>query len=729
MKTKFIIFLIALVTSASLAENYNYAEALQKSIYFYECQQSGELPSWNRVSWRGPSCVTDGSDVGVDLTGGLYDAGDHVKFNFPMAYTLTMLAWSVVEYRDAYENSNQLSHILNTITFISQYLIKCHTSDNEFYGQVGNGSDDHSFWGPAESVEFIMNRPSYKIDKSNPGSDLAGEAAAALAAASIVLKETNPNFASKCLDHSKTLYDFADNYRGKYSDVITDAQTFYKSWSGYKDELVWGAIWLYRATNDNSYLDKAELYYLDLSTEPQKTDKSYKWGLAWDDKGYGCYVLLATITGKGKYKSDTEHWLDYWSVGVNGEKINYTPGGLAWLDSWGANRYAANTAFCAFVYGDYIDDESLKSRYITFAKNQINYLLGDNPLSISYLIGMGENSPMRPHHRTCHGIYPSNDSDTGASKHILYGALVGGPKVDDSYADKRNDYFCNEVACDYNAGFTGAVARMYQEFGGEPINNFPPEEIATKEIYVEAGVNSSGDTYTEIKAILKNCTASPARSLSGLSYRYYLDLSEALNDGLSINEITVTKNYVQGIATVSDLIKYDKGEYIYYVEVNYSSDTLFPGTQDSYKRETQFRVSIPNNGNSINWNPSNDWSYTNINGNSDLVLAENIVVFLNGNQIYGALPNEEPVNKMQKNDNANNKLKAKTLFNNPEILKNGHCNIFSIDGRLMKTISVKEFLGTIETSNISKFHLSKGTFIATISYKGKRLLTRKFLFR
>ena len=43
---------------------------------------------------------------------------------------------------------------------------------------------DHATWGRAE--EYTVARPSWKIDESNPGSDLAGEAAAALAAASIV---------------------------------------------------------------------------------------------------------------------------------------------------------------------------------------------------------------------------------------------------------------------------------------------------------------------------------------------------------------------------------------------------------------------------------------------------------------------------------------------------------------------------------------------------------------
>ncbi len=38
---------------ATAAESaYNYGEALQKSLFFYEVQQAGELPEWNQVSWR-----------------------------------------------------------------------------------------------------------------------------------------------------------------------------------------------------------------------------------------------------------------------------------------------------------------------------------------------------------------------------------------------------------------------------------------------------------------------------------------------------------------------------------------------------------------------------------------------------------------------------------------------------------------------------------------------------
>src|SRR5688500_17644001 len=86
-------------SSANAATTYNYAEALQKSIYFYDAQRSGDLPADNRVAWRGDSGMQDGADVGKNLTGGWYDAGDHVKFGFPIAASSTLLSWGVIEYR------------------------------------------------------------------------------------------------------------------------------------------------------------------------------------------------------------------------------------------------------------------------------------------------------------------------------------------------------------------------------------------------------------------------------------------------------------------------------------------------------------------------------------------------------------------------------------------------------------------------------------------------------
>jgi endoglucanase len=110
-------FLAAAVLASGAAAAqaaFNYAEALQKSLLFYEAQRSGPVPAWNRLDWKGPSALEDGKDAGLDLTGGWYDAGDHVKFNFPMAGSATLLAWGALEYAEAYKKSGQSAHLLTT---------------------------------------------------------------------------------------------------------------------------------------------------------------------------------------------------------------------------------------------------------------------------------------------------------------------------------------------------------------------------------------------------------------------------------------------------------------------------------------------------------------------------------------------------------------------------------------------------------------------------------------
>ena len=124
MKTHRIALLIILtcIFLTPCLYSYNYGEALQKAIYFYECQQAGPLPSWNRVQWRGDATMQDG------VLGGWYDAGDHVKFNLPMAYSATMLGWALYEYRSGFSSAGQLTHAQNNLRFVREYLQDCWTA-------------------------------------------------------------------------------------------------------------------------------------------------------------------------------------------------------------------------------------------------------------------------------------------------------------------------------------------------------------------------------------------------------------------------------------------------------------------------------------------------------------------------------------------------------------------------------------------------------------------------
>ena len=547
---------------------YNYGEALQKSLLFYELQRSGKLPDKVRCNWRGDSGLNDGKDNRLDLTGGWYDAGDNVKFNLPMSYTSSMLGWSIIEDAKAYEESGQLSYALGNIKWANDYFIKCHPSDEVYYYQVGDGNQDHSYWGAAETVEYRMSRPSYKVTKSNPGSAVCGETAASLAICSIIYKNIDKSYSDLCLKHAKSLYKFA---RDTKSDAgYTAANGFYNSWSGFYDELAWSGAWLYCATGDETYITNAEADY-------KNAGHDYDWAMCWDDVHIGAAVMLAKLTEKDTYKNDVEQHLDWWS-GVSSNHITYSPKGLAWLDSWGSLRYATTTSFIALSYVESGVCPSGKIKaYTDFAEKQANYALGSS--GRSYMVGFGENSPKNPHHRTAQGSYCDNMNEPNPARHTLYGALVGGPDANDGYTDTVSDYNKNEVACDYNAGFTGLLAKMYKKYHGQTLKDFGAvEKVNIDEFYVQGGINVDGKDFIEIKALICNVSAWPARGGEKLEYRYYVDLSEVYKAGGSAADIEVTTNYMAA-GKSAGLKAWDEDNHIYYLSVDFSDSVIYPGGQ------------------------------------------------------------------------------------------------------------------------------------------------------
>ncbi|KAE8056269.1 hypothetical protein FH972_013056 [Carpinus fangiana] len=94
---------------------HDYGQALSKSILFFEAQRSGYLPYNQRVTWRADSGLHDGKTSGVDLVGGYYDAGDNVKFGLPMAFTLTMMSWSIIEYGKQIAAGGELGHAMDAL--------------------------------------------------------------------------------------------------------------------------------------------------------------------------------------------------------------------------------------------------------------------------------------------------------------------------------------------------------------------------------------------------------------------------------------------------------------------------------------------------------------------------------------------------------------------------------------------------------------------------------------
>ena len=440
-----------------------YGEALQRNFLFLEANRSGDLPPENRIEWRSDSTLDDGSDVGVDLEGGYFDAGDHIKFIQPMAFSSTMLAWGGIDYEEAYRAVGQIDELREAVKWATDWFVKAHEMDSNgntrrLWVQVGDKTD-HQHWVTPEEIDEVTDRKSYYIDAERPGSDAAAGVASALASASMLFRGVSNAYADELIENAIALYEFAETYQAKYSDSVPEASPFYTSWSSYWDELSLGGAWLYKATGDNSYLKKAENYFRD------NVGGLGDWTYATDDHSYGAAMILAQESEDPFFKKEYRGWIDTW-IAEKGA-VNNTPGGFAVRAEWASIPINMATSFAAEWYNDNIEPNST---YSNFARNQVDYVLGDNPNNYSFLIGFGENYPLRPHHRGSAGSQPNNDSDT-PNDHILHGAIVGGPAKADinSHNDRRNDFITNEVGTSYNAPFASAVIQQYDNLGGNPL--------------------------------------------------------------------------------------------------------------------------------------------------------------------------------------------------------------------------------------------------------------------
>ncbi|KAF9617183.1 hypothetical protein IFM89_034334 [Coptis chinensis] len=418
----------------------NYADALSKSILFFEGQRSGVLPSSQRMTWRKDSALYDGHDVGVDLTGGYYDAGDNVKFNFPMAFTTTVLAWSAVEFASSMDPV-ELGHTIEAVRWATDYFLKATSIQNKVFVQVGDPYSDHACWQRPEDMD--TKRTAYAVTSTNPGS------------------ETNT------VDPTVRVFRFA-------LFIVILAVIRYDC---IQDELLWAAAWLFKASNQQKYWDYVANNFNSL-TEVRE--------FGWDDKHGGIYVFMANeLLSKGNNDNVYLQHADRFVCSIVPESptkgVTYSPGGLI-VKPVGSNMQNPTAiSFLLLVYSRYLsrankvvqcgDKIANPQRLQEIAKGQVDYILGNNPMKMSYMVGYGSRFPEKIHHRGSSlpsvVVHPTHYRCQDGhlfflskypNPNELTGAVVGGPLPNDTYIDSREDFRQSEPTTYINAPLVGLLA-------------------------------------------------------------------------------------------------------------------------------------------------------------------------------------------------------------------------------------------------------------------------------
>lgn len=268
---------------ANSVNEYNYAEALQLSLYFYDANKCGNNITDAAITWRCDchqydaylsldtqntnlsqdfidkykSILDPDGDGKIDVSGGFHDAGDHIKCAQTAGFSLATLNLGLYEFPNAYEDTGTLYHLQEILKNFCDYIMKCTYIDKNgeviaFCYQVGD-ANDHNYWEAPESQK--INRPAFFVYEKNFGTEQVMQCVAGLAATAVNLKETDSEYSNKCLEYAKALYDFGIKYKGStpYHDGY-----FYSSTNGYEDDIAWAQAWMYLATGESNYLIQAK---------------------------------------------------------------------------------------------------------------------------------------------------------------------------------------------------------------------------------------------------------------------------------------------------------------------------------------------------------------------------------------------------------------------------------------------------------------------------------------
>jgi len=433
-----------------------------------------------------PSC-----GYSKDVSGGWYDAGDYGKYTVSNGITTwTMLniaerrkrveARCAMVYQDGDmampENQNGINDLLDEARRgIEQMLSMQITQTTPVAVTLGEqpeaGPLNLTQINAAGLVHHKVHGEFWPPDLLKPADDNIARAlyppsttatlhlAAIGAQCARQFKSIDPVFSATCLSAAQTAFAAAEATPNAYAHGnfeggggVTDG------WAG--DEFAWAATELFLTTRDADYLADIQNY------QGGGYNTSGQGDMYWGDmQNFGMLALVRdTLNRKDTNYNAAEQNArrDVLILADNYEAQTVNMGYAIPRDVaelyWGSNAAMLYRAMIlAHAY-----ELSGESKYYDGVVNVMDYLLGRNPLSQSYIAGYGEQAMERPHHR-----FWANVRDSSYPKPPA-GTISGGPNntamVDPiaedlegnctgltCWTDHEDAYSLNEVSIIWNA--------------------------------------------------------------------------------------------------------------------------------------------------------------------------------------------------------------------------------------------------------------------------------------
>ena len=520
-----------------VVKSQTYEEVFKAAIkWFYYQRASMALESqyagkWARAAGHMNATAelhnSTGASGTINSSKGWYDAGDYGRYivnSGITTYTLLSLYEHFPEYFKKLKwnipAEGSLPDLLAEIKWNLDWMLTMQASDGGVYHKLT------SLGFPGDVMPAQDNSKLYVIGKSTAGTF---DFAAIMAMASRIYKPFDASYASKCLEAAKKAYSWglsnpSRNYLANPSDVSTGA---YEN-DNPNDEKLLAGTELFITTGDASYKQSGTSEYV-----------SY-WG---DVTGLATYEKATHQTQFGGDANEAKQKI----LGTADNFVNRAEKGFGVVMAkddfvWGSNSTASNQGVW-LLHAYYITGEQ---KYYKAAVKALDYLLGKNPLDMSFVTGYGTKSPKMPHHR------PSTSDNV---EEPIPGMLVGGPqpggedvgskaewKCDDyrtgqaatAYTDQRCSYATNEVAINWNAPLAylaGAIEALNAGYAPD----FAVSGVAKKDVPASSSseqkssssVASSSATAPSSSSVLQSsssnvssssvATANTSSSISGMS--------------------------------------------------------------------------------------------------------------------------------------------------------------------------------------------------------------------
>ncbi len=391
----------------------------------------------------------DNSDLRFNGAKGWYDAGDYGKYivnSGITTYTLMQLYQHNKEYfknlnLNIPESKNDVPDILDEIRWNLEWMLTMQDTD----GGVFHKLTTLKFSGTVMPEGDVV--PRYAIGKSTQAT---WDFAAVLALAADIYYPFDKDFATNCANAAAKARWWAINNQTTYFTQPTGVNTGTYEDRNASDEKIWANAELYRISKNPVFSEIIEQFPLTQG----------RWRLqSWQSTNALAAMTIATNPEVfPKDFVDSAQACIYYLADSYLDLLNNNGYGVAMHENdfnWGSNSFAANKGM--ILIHAYI--LSKEQKYLDAATGILDYLLGRNPMDISYLTGYGVNSAKDPHHRP---------SQADKIDDPIPGMLVGGPNytatdcaknyvdikaVAKSYYDNSCSYATNEVAINWNAPF------------------------------------------------------------------------------------------------------------------------------------------------------------------------------------------------------------------------------------------------------------------------------------